>query len=217
MVALDSKQTDCFSQALAATDNWCVARGLDPTPYRVRVALCGWTESRGHNESNDGLAFADNFAQVRPGWAEGLPVNQRRVIRDTLRQSLDINGEDVGNNGGSTGMYQQLSQDYVGLRFPGKTWGYGSIADTMDITKATEMFLEKLQVTNNPVYMGITFSDPITADILRVQQPLVSESSSSNYNADQVAIAREIVVQFATVDPYQNYPQVIRFIRSRML
>lgn len=170
--------------------DWCARTGKgDPRPWEERLAFVGLTESGWKNYANDGAAFADDFAAKRPGWAEGLPVDQRRRIRDVLRRSLDLPHDAVGNNGGSTGPYQQLSQDYVAARFPGKTWGWGSMADTMDIGKATVMFLDRLQVTDNPVYRDIRFAHPGIADVLRVQQPLVSESSSRNYSAARWAEA----------------------------
>jgi hypothetical protein len=98
----------------------------------------------------------------------------------------------VGNNGGSTGILQQLSQDYVAARFPGKTWGWGTVAATMDVGQACRMFLPRLVVTDNGGYQGMTF-DPIAADVLRVQQPKLSEASSGNYSAERVAMARHLV------------------------
>jgi hypothetical protein len=35
--------------------------------------------------------------------------------------------------------------------------------------------------------------DPIAADVLRVQQPKLSEASSGNYSAERVAMARHLV------------------------
>jgi hypothetical protein len=157
--------------------------------YRLVFAVM--SESSGLIYANDGLAFADNAEQVRPGWAEGVPLDQRAKIRATLRTSLGYEHDDVGNNGGSTGILQQLSQDYVGARFPGKTWGWGTLADTMDIGKACGMFLSRLVVTSNRDYLGRDF-DPIVADVLRVQQPLISEVDA-NYGPAEVTAARHLV------------------------
>jgi hypothetical protein len=150
------------------------------------------TESGGLVYANDGKAFADDAEHVRPGWAEGVPLDQRARIREALAPSMALPHDAVGNNGGSTGILQQLSQDYVGARFPGKTWGWGTVAATMDVGQACRMFLPRLAVTNNGGYQGMTL-DPIAADVLRVQQPKLSEASSGNYSAERVAMARHLV------------------------
>ena len=68
-------------------------------------------------------------------------------------------------------------------------------------------------MTDNPVYSGtlltssgqrrvdVHLSSAVAADVLRVQQPLADEAESSNYGADQVRIANEIVAQLATSSP----------------
>lgn len=155
------------------------------------------SESGGRVYANDGLAFHPDPAVRRPGWDtddNGKPLSPAVLARcyAAVRASLACPHDAVGNNGGSTGILQQLSQDYVGARFPGKTWGWGSLADTMDIDRACRMFLDRLVVTANRSYRGRDF-DPIAADVLRVQQPLVSESSSSNYGQDKVDAAKAIV------------------------
>lgn len=46
-------------------------------------------------------------------------------------------------------------------------------------------------------------SDPIAADVLRVQQPLADEAESDNYGPANVAIARALAARFA---PAQSKP-----------
>lgn len=202
MVKLSAAQERNYREAFATTRSWAGVHGKDPEPLLDRVSMVLLTESNGRNYANDGLAYADNAEKVRPGWvveADGKPMTlaKRAAIRGVLRKSLDMPNDGIGNNGGSTGCIQQLSQEFVGVRFPGKTWGYGSVAATMDVGNAVSMFLGRLVVTDNPDYAGITFSDPLVADVLRVQQPLISEHESSNYNASQVATAKAIVAQLA--------------------
>lgn len=165
---------------------------MDAVPVLYRLVFAVMSESGGLVYANDGRAFRDDAEQVRPGWAEGVPLEQRARIRAALAPSMDIPHDAVGNNGGSTGILQQLSQDYVAARFPGKTWGWGSLADTMDIEKACRMFLDRVRVTNDGSYRSLTF-DPIAADVLRVQQPLISEQSGGGYSAARVAAAKDIV------------------------
>ena len=151
------------------------------------MAFVWLTESGGKNYANDGKAFHPDPKMRREGWdkddnGQPLPAAVLAACYAAVRKSLDYPHDAVGSNGGSTGGIQQLSQDYVGARFPGKTWGYGTVASTMDPANATAMFLGRLRVTNDRVYAGITFSDPLVADVLRVQQPLVSEHESDNYS-----------------------------------
>jgi hypothetical protein len=180
-----------FQKVIDTCRDWCKARNIDPWQHLYRLVLAVQTESGGLVYSNDGLAFADNAEKVRPGWAEGVPLEQRAKIRAVLRTSLAFGHDAVGNNGGSTGILQQLSQDYVSARFPGKTWGWGTLADTMDISKACAMFLSRLVVTSKRDYLGRDF-DPIVADVLRVQQPLISEVDA-NYGPDEVRAAKHLV------------------------
>jgi hypothetical protein len=75
---------------------------------------------------------------------------------------------------------------------------------------------ELFRVTDDPVYrvgsQSRTLSDPIAADVLRVQQPLLSEAMSSNYDADQVEIARRIVIEFAP--PARPSSQPVSFLAA---
>lgn len=137
------------------------------------------SESGGRVYANDGLAFHPDPAVRRPGWDtddNGKPLSPAVLARcyAAVRASLACP---------HTGILQQLSQE---------TWGWGILADTMDIDRACRMFLDRLVVTANRSYRGRDF-DPIAADVLRVQQPLVSESSSSNYGQDKVDAAKAIV------------------------
>lgn len=158
------------------------------------------TESGGLNYANDGGAFFPDAAARRPGWAEGVADSVVNACYKVLRTSMAYGHDAIGNNGGSTGVLQQLSQDYVGARFPGKTWGWGTLADTMDVGKACEMFLARLNVSSDTTYsnagVSVTGLDPVAVDVLRVQQPLASEARSSNYSAAQVAAAKAIVRRF---------------------
>ena len=172
-------------------------RGVAPWGYMRRLVFAVLTESTGLIHANDGLAFHPDPAVRRPGWDRDdngnlLPANVIANCYRVLRTSLAYGHDAVGNNGGSTGVLQQLSQDYVGARFPGKTWGWGTLADTMDIPTACGMFLSRVVVTSNRSYQGMDF-DPIAADVLRVQQPLLSEASSGNYGPAKVAEANAIV------------------------
>ena len=195
-LTLNQRRQRNYQRVIDTCKAWAAERGVDAVPVLYRLVFAVMSESGGLVYANDGKAFRDDAEQVRPGWAEGVPLEQRARIRAALAPSMAIEHDAVGNNGGSTGILQQLSQDYVGARFPGKTWGWGSLADTMDIEKACRMFLDRVRVTNDRTYRGMDF-DPIAADVLRVQQPLVSESSSANYSAARVAEAKRIVDQWS--------------------
>jgi hypothetical protein len=163
------------------------------------LVLAVQTESTGLIYANDGKAFHPDPAQrrVKPvRWdlddqGKPLPPEVLDACYRALRTSLAYGRDAIGNNGGSTGILQQLSQDYVGARFPGKSWGWGSLADTMDIGKACRMFLSRLVVTTKRDYLGRDF-DPIVADVLRVQQPLITEVDA-NYGPTELAAAKHLV------------------------
>ena len=180
MLELTPTQEQNLRMALATTND---------TAERLRLAFAIWTESRALIYANDGRNTSDS---------PGVDAS----VREVLRRSLQIPHDAVGSNGRSTGMLQQISTDVGGV--------WGDMAGTMDPAESARRFLADLQVTNNSQYAGtlhtptgsrrvvVQLSDPIAADVLRVQQPLADEAESSNYNASQVAIAREIV---ATVLP----------------
>ena len=185
-----------MQQVIDTCKAWCAERGLSPWAHMYRLVFAVMSESGGRVYANDGLAFHPDPAKRRPGWDKDdngnpLPMEILAACYAAVRKSLDFPHDAVGNNGGSTGLAQQLSQDYVGARFPGKTWGWGTLADTMSVDKACRMFLDRLQVTGNREYRGGSY-DPIAADVLRVQQPLLSEQRS-NYGQDKVDAAKAIV------------------------
>lgn len=183
MVELTPTQEGNLRAALATTD---------VLAEQLRLAFAIWTESRGLIYANDG----DNTSQS-PG--------VDRAVREVLRQSLTFPHDAVGSNGRSTGMLQQISSDVGGV--------WGDMAGTMDPGVSARRFLAELQITDNSQYTGILLtptgsrrvavqlSDPIAADVLRVQEPLADEAESSNYNASAMAIATEIVNQFARIEP----------------
>lgn len=175
MINLDPQQTGVF---LAALINAPDRASMD------RLAFAIWTESRGYVYANDGTNTSHS-PSVTP------------QVAAVLRTSLDLPHHKVGSNGRSTGPLQQTSSEVGG--------GWGSMAGTMDPAISAGRFLGVLEVTARASYTGrlltptgsemvtIDLSDPIAADVLRVQQPLASEAQSSNYGAAQVAIAKDIV------------------------
>lgn len=181
MVALSDKQAENFRAALA------VAQTL---PQAERLAFALWSESAGWIYANDGTNKSNSPGfDTHPQWPA------------ILRRSLDIDHDKVGNNGRSTGMLQQISADVDG--------GWGDMAGTMDPATSARRFLNALVVTGEANYTGTLqkpgggtetttrqLSDPIAADVLRVQQPLINEALSSNYDASQVAIGKEIAARF---------------------
>jgi len=185
-VKLTPAQERNLRAALAVTDN---------VVERERLAFAIWTESRALVTANGGLNTSKSRGfDTHPQWP-GI-----------LRRSLSMAHDAVGNNGRSTGILQQISDDVGGV--------WGSMAGTMDPATSARRFLAALKVTNNRFFVGtlqtptgserviVELSDPIAADVLRVQQPLADEARSSNYDASKVAIAREIVAQlFPTTQP----------------
>ena len=191
---------------------------MDAVPVLYRLVFAVMSESGGLQYASLGAAFPASAAEATRTWEgyprgespwtweDGKPIPEldvtteagrarRAAIRAALSESTTFPHDAVGNNGLSTGILQQISQDAVAARYPGKTWGWGSLAQTMDIEKACRMFLDRVRVTNDRTYRSMVF-DPIAADVLRVQQPLVSESSSANYSAARVAEAKRIVDQW---------------------
>ncbi len=180
MVALTATQERNLRAALAITEN---------ADERARLAFAIWTESRALILANDGT-----------NTSKSTGVDD--AVRVVLRRSLDIPHDAVGSNGRSTGMLQQISSDVGG--------GWGDMAGTMNPAESARRFLAALRVTSDAQFAGtlqtptgsrrvlVQLSDPIAADVLRVQQPLADEAESSNYNASQVAIAHEIVAQLTT-------------------
>lgn len=196
MIALTAAQERNYRAGISVARNLAEAE---------RITFAKMTESNGRVLANDGAAFHPDPEVRRPGWDKDengrpLPARMIAALYAELRTSLELPHDGIGNNGGSTGDIQQLSQSYVAIRFPGKTWGYGSIAQTMDPVWSATALRSRLIVTDNREYAGLEF-DPIAADVLRVQQPKVSEHESDNYNAAQVARAKAIVAQLSNPKP----------------
>ena len=196
-LTLNQRRQRNYQRVIDTCKAWAAERGIAPWAHMYRLVFAVMSESGGLVYANDGKAFHPDTAQRRPGWdrddrGNPLPASVLADCYRVLRRSLDLPHDAVGNNGGSTGILQQLSQDYVAARFPGKTWGWGSLAQTMDIEKACRMFLDKVRVTSERTYRGMDF-DPVAADVLRVQQPLISEQSGGGYSAARVAAAKDIV------------------------
>lgn len=178
MVKLTPKQTANLRAALEVTD--------DPAK-RVRLAFGIWSESRALIYANSGLNLSNSPGfDTHPQWPAAL------------RRSLTIPHDAIGNNGRSTGMLQQISDDVGG--------GWGSMEGTMQPATSARRFLAALRVTDNPIYEGWSVTPTgrrwvkvdvgsIAADVLRVQQPLADEAESANYNAAQVATAIAITAQ----------------------
>lgn len=158
-------------------------------PSAQRLAFGIWTESRGYNYANDGRNTSNS-----PGFKADTAA--------ILRRSLDIPHDLVGSNGRSTGILQQTSSEVGGV--------WGSMVGTMTPAVSAQRFLDELSVTNDRLYVGtlltptgskkvtVTLSDAIAADVLRIQQPLADEAVSSNYDASQVLIAKEIAAKYFT-------------------
>lgn len=202
MVALTVHQEDTYRRG--------IARCGGDRDRALRVVLCFYTESKGNQLRNDGLAYHPDARLRRKGWADGWSAAQCQPIYDALRKSLlyPSYGREPGNNGGSTGAAQGLSDDYLTARFGRPTsYGWGSIAQQLNpetgIDFVADAFLRKLVVTDDRVYRytvngenrKVTCSDAAVADVLRVQQPLPSEAESSNYGAANLAAARTILDQ----------------------
>ena len=180
---------------LSATQERNLRAALAVAPDRAsaeRLAFGIWTESRGLIYANDGRNTS-NSPGVTP------------FVAELLRRSLKLPHDEVGSNGRSTGMLQQLSSEVGG--------GWGDMAGTMDPATSARRFLAVLKVTDISVYSGtlvtptgsrrvqVQLSSPIAADVLRVQQPLADEAESSNYGAAQVAIALDITDRLWSVSP----------------
>jgi hypothetical protein len=203
MVALDEHQTDTYRRGVARCHG-------DPAKA-LRLVFCFMSESNGRQLRNDGAAFHPDPKQRRPGWADGWSAARCQPIYDTLRGSLTYPDHGTGNNGGSTGAAQGLSDDYLTVLFGSPTsYGWGSIAQQLDPGSGVEFvadaFLGKLRVTDQRVYFytdddrrprSLTCSDAAVADVLRVQQPKPTEARSSNYGAAELLQARAILAQLS--------------------
>ncbi len=174
-----------------------MTKSLDPVPYLDRLALGLLTESYG------GYCLANDGTWYEPGTHPEISDETRERVYQTLRVSLTlphdvpvINGRVAYSHGRSTGPLQQISREAVRALTPGASWGWGSISDTLNPALAALMFVAAVRVTTNPVYTAggasLALSDPIAADVLRVQQPPMESAKSGNYSAAQVALARRI-------------------------
>lgn len=168
--------------AFATARKWCKDKGYseDKTVAVLqRLAMVLVTESSGgYIYANDGTAYDFNKST---SWNGGLTRAVQDRVSYALRLSLAIPHDRIGSNGRSTGMFQQISLAANKALDPAIKWGWSSIAETMSPETSTLMFLNALTVTNDPVYKGAKTISPVVADVLRVQQPLASEASSSNY------------------------------------
>lgn len=183
MVALDERQARNFAAALAAARS---------DAERERLAFGVWSESRGYNYANGGLntSHSPGFAE-HPEWPA------------LLRRSTALPNDGVRNNGRSTGILQQTSAEVGG--------GWGDMAGTMTPAIAGRRFLDRLVITDEPVFRAILLTpegrelvdvecpSPVVADVLRVQQPLAEEARSDNYGAANLAIALQIAGLFRPV------------------
>jgi hypothetical protein len=181
--------------AFKAVEDWCKSKGYDYSAYAQRLALALVTESSGgYIYANDGTAYDST---KKTPWNDGLTPAVQERVSFVLRQSLTYPYNRIGSNGRSTGMLQQISLESNQALFgKTKTWGWGSIPETMDPAKSAIMFVEALRITNDPIYKigekSYTTPSPVIADVLRVQQPLVSEALGSNYSQKNLDWAKAI-------------------------
>ena len=190
-VALDPRDLN-FAGVIATVKEWAAEHDVSPTAHLLRTVFAVFTETGGYIYANRGEAFTTDTQ-----WSREMPPEQRARVVAILKGSLAFDHDKVGRNGGSTGILQQLSRQYVQAALGGG-WGWGTIADTMHVRTAARMFVNAVRVTGDTVYVAadgarITLSHSIAADVLRVQRPLASEAKSSNYDAAQVARARHLV------------------------
>lgn len=192
---LDPAQERNFGAALAASDATSEASGADLWALRDRVAFVMWTEGRGYNWGNDGTNTSNSPGfDTHPHWPEIL---RRSIDRDWLTANGLPPPDRIGSNGRSTGCTQALSEDVDG--------SWLTMAETLRVPTMIAEFCRRLVITDNPHYIGTLqkpgggsehvvreLSSPIAADVLRIQQPLMNEALSSNYDATQVAIAQAI-------------------------
>lgn len=219
-LSLPERRQRNYQRVIDTGKAWCRERGIDPRPVLYRLVFGVFSESGGLMYASEGAAFPASADTPRtwkgypPGespwtWEEGKPIpeldlttqagrERRAAIRAALSQSKNYPYDAIGDNGGSCDLLQGLSDDYLGARFkPGRSFGWGTLAQRMDPKTGIEFcctkFLERLIVSDNREYRGIDF-DPIAADVLRVQQPRVDESSNERgYSPARVAQARDIV------------------------
>lgn len=183
---------------------WLNGQGVYGTaciPWLNRLCFAIRSESYGGDIcGNDGRNTSNS-----PGMTPARVALLRRSIDPQWLAANGLRIDRVGSNGRSTGFLQQISEDVGG--------GWGSMADTMRPGPSALMFMKRLQVTNNPVYSGYLVQEDgsrkwvevrVTAeaaDVLRVQQPLVSEALSLNYASDKVDDAKAVVGMYVADRP----------------
>jgi hypothetical protein len=217
---LDAHQQDTYRRG--------IARCHGDQAKALRVVFCFMSESNGRQLLNDGAAFHPDPRKRRAGWADGWSAARCEPVYAALRTSLVYPdpGAAPGNNGGSTGAAQGLSDDYLTALFGRATsYGWGTIAQQLDpgtgVEFVADAFLGKLRVTDQRKYLytkadgrpgSITCSDPAVADVLRVQQPKPSEAESDNYGAAELEQARLILASLMTDQPAPVPPQPVAFV-----
>lgn len=186
-------------QAFAAVRAWCDVKRVDPEPILDRLALALLTESSGgFIFANDGAAYAPGkFPSPIAALPPALRESARQRAYDTLRRSLDLPHDRVGRDGRSTGPLQQISRDAVKAVDPAASWGWGSLAETMNPATSALMFVKSLHVTANRFYsptlgVSVDCGDPIVADVLRTQRPAMGDTLPHNYRPTQVVLAKAI-------------------------
>jgi hypothetical protein len=199
----------------------------------LRGVLCFVTESNGRQQSNNGQAYHPDPSQRRPGWADDWSPERCQPVYDALRKSLvyvkttDGTPLVVGNNGMSTGAAQGLNTEALTAKYGKPTdWGWGTIDQQLNLVDGINFvcraFLGKLVVTDDSRYWYkdentnedrfIDLSHPAIADVLRVQRPGMSETTSSNYGADRLDLAREIITELAGTTPLPPSPDLLDWI-----
>lgn len=199
MVNLSSRQREVFRAAISVASTKAEAE---------RIAFATWSESKGKVYANDGSAYVEPSVRKTPwNWDSKAGVQigtagQRSDWRAILRLSLNYTHDEVGSNGRSVGIFQQIPDEVGG-------W-WGDMAGCLDPATSARRFLARMRVTDDRVYEGylveggrkkivkVTTPSAVVADVLRVQQPLASEAESSNYGPANFAISQEIAAQFFT-------------------
>lgn len=136
----------------------------------VAALACVMQESSFYMYANDGTSTA-------------LTPEQKTAIRESLSYPYDK----VGHSSASVGLFQQ--QPYI----PGRTWGWGTIAQCMDPVYSTKAFLGPL------LRISDRASKPITVLVQTVQR-----SAFPNAYAKWEQFATELVKLARTEDPAQE-------------
>lgn len=178
-----------LTTGLAVTKAVAAERGVDWWALWIRVVFCGLTESSWRNLAN--VPTEKSIA------AWGLNAEQVKI----LERSWLLPNDGFGSNGKSCGVMQQIDRAVNAAADPPIKWGWGADCTvTMDAAQSVRLFAAAVQITDDLVYRGITFAHAAIADVLRTQQPLVTESSSSNYSAARWAHSLRIAENAVWVD-----------------